>query len=264
MRPCVPALLIPGMLFPLVLTCDVAPPLPLEQVLQRMDERDQLRSAALARYTCIRRYMLENRRFHTTAELTARMTYCYPGRKKFEVLSERGPSIIVQRVLRRMLEAEAEASRGDVREHARITRLNYEFQLLGVEIRQGRPSYVLKVTPRARDKFSIRGRIWVDSEDFAIVRVEAAPARNPSALIRNTHVVQQYERLGPVWLPLFNHSETDSLLFGRTEVTIDSWNYEIIQNNGSSLSLLAPGHDGDTGGRPSSECVDLEKGESIP
>ncbi|HYL35712.1 MAG TPA: hypothetical protein VEV17_07360 [Bryobacteraceae bacterium] len=247
MRTSVPAVLIPGILFPLVVTCDVAPPLTLRQVLERMEEQDQLRSVSLARYTCVRRYFLDNHRFHVTAELTARMTYCYPGRKRFEVLSERGPSIIRQRVLRRMLEAEAEASRDDVREHTRITPLNYEFQLLGVEIQQDRPSYVLKATPRSRNKFSLRGRIWVDSEDFAIVRVEAAPAQNPSALIRNTHVVQQYEKLGLVWLPLFNHSETDSFLFGRTEVTIDSRDYAMTRKNGNSP-----------------ECIDLEKGESRP
>lgn len=233
-------LLIPGVLFPLVLTCDVTQPLTLQQVLQRMDEQDQLRSASLARYTCMRRYLLDNHRFHATAELSVRMTYSYPGHKGFEVLSERGPSIIRRRVLRRMLEAEAEASRDDVREHARITPLNYDFQLLRIEARQGRPCYVLEVTPKVRNKFSMRGTIWVDSEDFAIVRVEGVPAQNPSALIRNTHVVQQYERLGRIWLPLFNHSETDSFIFGRTEVTIDSWNYEFPPNNGSSNSLLAP------------------------
>jgi hypothetical protein len=235
MRARVPALLIPGILFPLVLTCDVAQPLTLQQVLKRMDEQDQLRSASLARYTCIRRYLLDNHRFHTTAELSVRMTYSHPGHKEFEVLSERGPSIIRQRVLRRMIEAEAEASRDDVREHARITPRNYEFQLLGVDIQQGRRSYVLEVTPKASNKFSIRGRIWVDSEDFAIVRVEAAPAKSPSAWIRNTLVVQQYERLGRVWLPLFNHSETDSFAFGRTEITIDSWTTKLLSTKAVPL-----------------------------
>jgi hypothetical protein len=155
------------------------------------------------------------------------MIYSYPGRKEFQVLSERGLSVICQRVLRRMVAAEKEASADDVRERTRITPLNYEFQLVDAEIQQGRPSYVLEVTPKARNKFSIFGRVWVDGEDFDIVRVEAAPAKNPSALIHNTHVVQQYERLGQVWLPLFNHSETDSFLFGRTEVTIDSSDYDI-------------------------------------
>lgn len=80
----------------------------------------------------------------------------------------------------------------------------------------------------------------MDSEDFAIVRVEAAPAQNPSAWIRNTRVVQQYEKLGQVWLPRFNDSETDSFIFGRTEVTINSWDYEITQNTGSSNSTPTP------------------------
>jgi hypothetical protein len=239
-RALIPDLLLPGILLPLVLTCDPAQSLTLQQVLKRMEEQDQLRSGSLARYTCFRRYLLENQRFHTTAEISVRMTYSYPGRKEFEVISERGPSIIRQRVLRRMIEAEAEANGDDVREHTRITPLNYDFQLVGVDILQGRRSYVLEVTPKASNKFSIRGRIWVDSEDFAIVRVKAAPAKSPSVWIRNTQVVQQYERLGPVWLPLFNHSETDSLAFGRTDVTIDSWDYEITPLNHMSPSLLVP------------------------
>ena len=53
-------MLMPGILFPLALTCDVAQPLTLQQVLKRMDEQDQLRSASLARYTCVRRYLLDN------------------------------------------------------------------------------------------------------------------------------------------------------------------------------------------------------------
>ena len=234
----VPALLIPAILFPLALACGAAEPLTVQQVLKQMGEQDQLRSASLGRYTCLRRYVLDNHRFHVTAELSVRMTYS-SGHKGFQVLSERGPSVIRQRVLRRMLDAETEASADDIREQTRITPLNYEFRLLDVEIQQGRPSYVLEVTPKARNKFSIRGRVWVDSGDFAIVRVEAAPAKNPSALIRNTHVVQQYEKLGQLWLPLFNHSETESFLFGRTEVTIDSWNYDVTQNNGSSSSKEA-------------------------
>jgi len=91
------------------------------------------------------------------------------------------------------------------------------------------------------NKFSFRGRIWVDSQDFAIVRIEGAPVQNPSRWIRNTHIVQQYAKHSSMWLPIFNSSETDSSVFGLTEVTIDSWDYEITQN--SSLShLLVPSH----------------------
>jgi hypothetical protein len=236
MKVCVLSRLALGIWFPLVLSGDDAQPLTLQQVLKKMGEQDGVRAALLARYTCIRRYALENHRFHTQAELSVRMTYSYPGHKEFQMVGEHGPSIVRQRVLRRMLEAEEEASRDDVREQTRITPRNYDFQLLGVQVQQGRPAYVLEASPKVTNKFSLRGKIWVDLEDFAIVRVEGAPAKNPSALIRNTIVVQQYAKFGGFWLPVFNQSETDSFVFGRTRVTIDSRDYEITQNNSSSDS----------------------------
>lgn len=203
--------------------------LTLDQVLTRMRETNSINSAALARYTCLRRYTLKNHRFHKAAELTVLMTYSAPGHKTFEVLNEQGSSIIRQRVLRRMFEAEEEASRDDLRPHTQITPENYNFRLVGTEMRHGRGSYVLDVAPKSNNKFLIRGRVWVDSQDFAIVHLEGAPAQNPSAVIRNTAVVHQYAKYAPFWLPLSNRSHSDSFLFGRTDVAIDYWNYEITE-----------------------------------
>ena len=229
MRLRVATLLIPGILFSSALASEVSRPLTLQEVVRQMDERDRALSASLVQYTCLRRYMLNNRRFHQTAELRVRITYSSSGHKPFEVLSERGLSVIRQRVLRRMLEAEEEASRGEMRARTRITPLNYDFQLLGSEMQQGRLAYVLEVTPKSVGKFLLRGRIWIDSEEFAIVRVEATPAQKPSALIYNIHVVQQYAKVGPVWLPLYNRSMSDSFIFGYTDVTIDSSDYQVTQ-----------------------------------
>jgi hypothetical protein len=223
------SLLISAILSPPVRPDGVSQPLTVQQVLSQMEQRGQARSALLAHYVCLRRYALNNRRFHKTAELSVRMTYTSPGHKTFEVLSERGLSIIRQRVLRKMLEAEEEASRDGTRESTQISQRNYEFRLAGSEMQQGRPAYVLEANPRTVNRFMIRGRIWVDCEDFAIVRVEAAPALTPSAWIRNVHVVQQYVKVGPVWLPLYNRSMSDSFFFGHTDVAIDSSDYQIAQ-----------------------------------
>jgi hypothetical protein len=203
------------------------PPLSLDQVVARMDERDRAMSASLAGYTCLRRYALENRRFHKNAELSVRMTYTFPGHVKFDVVSESGSAAIRSRVLKPMLDAEEEAGRDDVRPQTRIVASNYDFKLLGLEDQKGRPAYLLEVAPKTRNKFLIRGKVWIDAQDFGIVRVEAAPAQNPSVFIRNTRVIQESTRFGEIWLPLFNHSGTDSFLFGHTEVTIDSWDYKI-------------------------------------
>jgi outer membrane lipoprotein-sorting protein len=200
--------------------------LSLEEIASQMDAHDQSRAASLKGYTCLRRYSLDNHRFHRKAELLVRMTYTAPGHKRFEVLSEQGPAVLRQRVLRPMLDAEEEAGRDDVRPRTRIVESNYTFTLLGADPQQGRPAYLLQVTPKIRNKFLMRGKIWVDAQDFGIIRVEATPAQNPSLLIHNTRVIQESRRYGDIWLPLFNHSNTDSLLFGYTEVSIDSWDYK--------------------------------------
>ncbi len=206
----------------------IQPPMPLPDLLVRMGTNDRGRIESIGSYTCLRRYTLVNRRFHVVASLDARMTYRYPGEKSFEILSGTGPAMLRDRVLRRMVEAERKASSDALRARTQITSRNYAFDLLDSETLNGRLCYVLRVTPLRYDKYLMRGRIWLDAADLAIVRVESSPAVNPSVLIRDTRIVQQYEPVSFTWLPLFNHSESDSFLFGRTEVTIDSSAYKVI------------------------------------
>ena len=201
--------------------------LTVEQLLQRMTDTNGTRTAALRSYTCLRRYALRNQRFHTTAEMTVRMTYLNPGQRRFDVLSEHGSSFIRRRVLRRMIESEQEANQDGIRSHTQITPDNYTFQLLGTDVERGRPSYVLSVAPKTGNKFLLRGRIWVDAGDLAIIRIEGSPAQNPSRWISKTTVTHSYGKFGPFWLPVSNRSDTDVLIFGRTETTIDYWDYQI-------------------------------------
>jgi len=123
----------------------------------------------------------------------------------------------------------ARISQDNIRDSTRITPANYTFKLTGTQEVQGRPSYVLEIDPKIVNKFLMRGHIFVDAEDFAIVRVEARPAQNPSVFIHDTHVTQQYTKTGGAWLAQSNHSDTESFLFGRTDVTIDSTDYEVVR-----------------------------------
>ncbi len=198
-----------------------------KQIVARMEQHNQERAASVARYVCLRTYALTNRRFNKSARIDVRMTYTAPGHKTFEILSETGLSVIRQRVLKKMIEAEEEASRNGVRETNQISSANYTFRLLGTGTQEGRDAYILDLQPRVPSKFLVRGRIWVNCDDFAIVRLEGAPAVKPSAFIRNIHVVQQYQKIGTLWLPLYNRSMSDSFWFGHSDVTIDSSDYRI-------------------------------------
>ena len=125
-----------------------------------------------------------------------------------------------------MIEAETESSQKGERKESRIIPENYDFRLIGMEDVDGRSSYVLEINPKKPTKFSIRGRIWVDAEDFAIARIEGQPAKNPSFWIRSVKVEQRYGRTGQFWLPALNHSVAQARIFGTTEVVIEYSDYK--------------------------------------
>lgn len=212
----------------------------LEDLLARMAEKDQGRTASLRDYSSLRRYALENKRFRTTAQITVRMMYRYPGDKSFEVLSEQGSSAVRKHVLRKILDAELEAAAREARTDTRILPTNYTFTLAGSAAERGRPCYLLDITPKTRNRFLIRGRIWVDAEDFAIVRIEGSPAQNPSFWVRSTAFVHRYEKFGDYWLPVSNQSNSEARVFGPTKVTVEYSGYQINQGSSATTAGASP------------------------
>jgi hypothetical protein len=206
----------------LVLTGARAEPADLQQVSLRMAETMSRESAALRNYTVLRHYVLTTSTAGHSAEMLVRVTYAHPGEKNFEVLWERGSGAIQKRVFRRLLDAERDASRTD----ARITPANYIFHLLGNDTLNGRPCYVIQIEPRSQRKFLLRGRVWVDAQDSAVVRVEGEPA-DGNFWIKSTHLVQKYRKVGNFWLPATNESDTEVRIFGGAHLLIENLEYQI-------------------------------------
>lgn len=190
-----------------------------------MAAADQARLECLEGYSGMRRYVLDNRRFGTHAELQVRMTFEPPSAKTFEVVSARGAKVIRGKVLQRLIETEQEAARPEVRARTQITPDNYNFQLAGTAVEQDRGYYILDLEPVNPTKYLFRGRVWVDAEEFAIARIEGAPAVNPSFWIHRTRFVHTYRKFGAAWLPTSNRSESDVRVFGKTHVTVDYTGY---------------------------------------
>ena len=215
------------------------PPLTAPEILERMIRADNARLAALAGYSGVRHYHFENKQSGKTAEVTVHMSCGPDGVKTFEVVSETGSSFVRSHVIRKMIEAEAESSQRGERKESRIIPENYEFRLVGTETWDGRDSYVLEINPKKPSKFAIRGKIWVDAEDFAIARVEGEPAKNPSFWIRSAKVEQRYGRSGRFWLPALNHSVAQARIFGLTEVVIEYSEYKTSAHESPVASRAA-------------------------
>jgi len=196
-----------------------------DEVIAKMVQRDNERQSALEGYTAVRRYVLENPGQHKRAEMVVRLTCLKDGTKQFDTVSSAGWGGARKHVFPRLLKAEEEASVPDLRAQSRITPENYSFEMAGQEVINGRPAFIVEATPREPKKFLMRGKIWIDAEDYAVVRIEGVPAKNPSFWIKSVHFAHKYEKHGPFWFPASDESTTDVRIFGATELKIEYFDY---------------------------------------
>jgi len=210
-----------------------------EQVMSRMAAQDLERQSSIEGYAGMRRYVLENQNFQKRAEMVVRVKGDPDGTKHFEVVSEDGWKAANSHVLRKMLESESETSRPELRATTRLNFTNYQFLIVGTETVSGRKAYVLETKPKRKDKYLFEGRIWVDTEDYALVRAEGNPAKNPSFWTKSTHFVQVYQKSGPLWFPFSTQSITEARLFGTTDVHIEYFDYAPQSQPSSEITLMS-------------------------
>jgi hypothetical protein len=213
-------------------------PLTADQVVQRMVERNEQRAQALESYRGTRTYNLEYHGLTSkSATLVVAMTYRRPNEKKFCILSESGSELLQGRVLKRLLDAEVEAMQEEQRRQTAMGPKNYEFRLVPYERTGDQGFYILEVTPRIKNKFLFRGRIWVDGQDFAVARMEGEPAKNPSWWTKRNAIHVTYEKIGEFWLPARNETNTQVRIVGSSLLTIVYRDYEIL--NADAMQVTA-------------------------
>jgi len=210
-----------------------------EEVMSRMAALDLQRQSSIEGYAGMRRYVLANQSFQKRAEMVVRVKGDPDGSKHFEVVSEDGWKAANTHVLRKMIESESETSRPELRATTRLNSANYQFAIVGTETVSGRKAYVLETKPKRKDKYLFEGRIWVDAEDYALVRAEGSPAKNPSFWTKSTHFVQVYRKSGPLWFPLSTQSITEARLFGKTDVHIEYFDYAPQNQPSSEMTLMS-------------------------
>jgi hypothetical protein len=200
-----------------------------EQVVNKLVQRNLERAHALAAYQGTRVYRLEHHGFpgFRSAEMIVAVTYRSPTTKEFSIQSETGSRWVIERVFHKLLQSEKEALAEESQARVALNNDNYRFALVGYESIPTGPCYILSVEPLTNNKLLYRGRIWVDAEDFAVVRIEAAPAKNPSFWMKETRIEQAYAKVGDFWLPIFNRSSSAIRLGGHADFTIEYQDYQI-------------------------------------
>jgi hypothetical protein len=200
-----------------------------EQVVQNLVRMNFERAQALHAYQSTRIYRLEYKGFPggRTAEMVVNVKFQAPETKEFEIVSATGSKIVIDRVFKKLLQGEKEAFEAENQKRIAINQENYEFTLVGYEETPRGPSYVLSVKPRTKNKYLFQGKIWVNADQFAIVRIEGEPAKNPSFWIKDTKIETLYVNVNDFWLPEHNHSVTAVRLGGHADFSIEYKDYRI-------------------------------------
>lgn len=173
-----------------------------DELFAKLLEANRARDAQLREYSVLRTYEVTSDKGKIYAQEVVSMHYQAPDQKSFRTESEEGSRLVRDMVLKRLIESESDATSGQAHRDSSMTPANYEFNLLGEQNVGPYHCLVAEVTPRRKDKYLFEGRVWINAEDYAIVRIAGQPAKSLSFWITRADFVRQYEKIGDFWFPV--------------------------------------------------------------
>jgi len=198
------------------------------EIVHQVERHTQARLDELRQFKALRHYAVEYRGFgHTVdAKMDVEISYDAATGKSFRIVSQNGSNLLCDKVLKRAVDSEKEASQD--KGSTALSESNYSFSLLGTDTVNGRPAYILHEEPLREGKFLTRGKIWIDAQDFAVVKMETEPAKNPSFWISRTSISSSSVKTDGFWLPGKTRSETKVRIGGTAVLTIDYGTYQVV------------------------------------
>jgi hypothetical protein len=201
----------------------------LQTIVSRMMQAQEQNKVSSRAITVKRDYQLLDKTSTQKAHVIANVTYLPPDHKQYEVESSHGG--MGEKVLRDVLDHETEKK--DAKETARdeFSPDNYAFSLAGSEDLDGRKCFVLAMNPRRSDKDLLRGRVWIDAENFNIRRIEGNPSKSPSWWIRDLHILMSFSEVDGMWLRTFTQAVANVRFKGKFEMVARDISYHQVEQN---------------------------------
>ena len=212
-------------------------------IIAKVTERNRLRNQHLQNYSALRHYEIVNAGGQVSAQALVRVIYSAPGNKTFEKITEDGSWIARRLVFDRVLQSEEATSSGQEFRESAITAENYTFTAVGEADLGSNHCYVIEVQPKRVDKYLFAGEVWIDSRDFAIVKISGRPAGKMSMWISSATFVREYQRIDGFWLPYRDETTVDLKMHGTKLFRIEHQQYVInSKNNAASTATALPQH----------------------
>jgi len=209
-----------------------------DRIFAELLAHNEMRKAALVEYTALRTYQVVDVKGKVHAEEIGRMEFRAPDKKTFVVTSENGSGLIRHLALNPLVASEIETAAGKEHHDSAIAPENYTLTLLGEQRVGPYRCFVMQAVPRRKDKYLFEGKLWIDVEDYAVVRIEGHPARKLSFWIERADFVRQYQKIDGFWLPQRDETFVQVRLYGKKVLTIDHQDY--VVNGAQNKEVSTP------------------------
>jgi outer membrane lipoprotein-sorting protein len=199
-------------------------------VIQGIDAAVKARVDSVAGYTVTEHYAVYRGEdeTHTVADMIVKTTYKRETGKSYAVVSESGSEMIRKFGLDSVLASEKDINLPDKVAQSWITSANYNMTPKpGKQQIDGRDCIAVAIDPKRKAPNLISGTIWVDANDFTIVRLEGDSSKAPSIFAGVTHVMRQYANINGFAMATHARAESTTFLYGKTIVKIDYTGYDI-------------------------------------
>lgn len=197
------------------------------QLFADLARQNALRTADLVGYSTTRTYEVKDLKGKVHAREIGVMEYHAPDKKTFTLRSEDGSGLVRRLALNPLIASEIEASSGKQHHDSSITPDNYELVPLGEQRVGNYDCYVAEAIPKRHDKYLFEGKVWIDVQDHAIVRIEGHPAKRPSFWIERADFVREYQKIDGFWFPKRDETLVHVRMYGTKILTIDHADYVV-------------------------------------
>jgi hypothetical protein len=187
-----------------------------------------LQEAPLTQYRAFRRMHAKNEKFNQEGWIDA-WTELDGGAFTYVIASERGSDYIRNKVLRMLLTREQELVNNGEAGRAEISHDNYSFQE-GTADSEGFRYVLLK--PKRKDVLLVNGRMVLNPEGTALLRVEGTLAKNPSFWTSTVNIVREFAMVDGVRVPVATATVAKLKFAGEAQLDV---RYEYQSVNGRQV-----------------------------
>src|SRR5487761_489741 len=200
------------------------------ELFSKLTARHHWQQAHLDRFSVVRTYKMENDKNKLVAEEVVDMKYKAPTTETFTSTSGKGSGFIRNHVFLRIMKDEEHRVRANKHPDSLITPQNYTLKVIGKARIGNSDCWVISAVPKRKEIDLFEGTIWVDNQDYAIVKIAGHLAKSPSFWIKRVDFVRDYQKIGGFWLLSREEAASIVRLVGKETLTVDYRDYNV---NGS-------------------------------